>query len=110
MMASPGRRLPPGGSRAARIELPAAADWLSAAERSRADALRYAKRRTDFLLGRWTLKLAVAKVLGWPADPAMLAGSRHGPRQAAPPGSTSTASRRTAACRSPTERGAPSAW
>ena len=54
-------------------QLPAAGDWLSAAERSRADALRYAKRRTDFLLGRWTLKLAVAQVLGWPGDPAVLA-------------------------------------
>jgi 4'-phosphopantetheinyl transferase len=53
--------------------LPATADWLSAAERSRAGAFRYTKRRTDFLLGRWTLKLAVAKVLGWPDDPAMLA-------------------------------------
>jgi 4'-phosphopantetheinyl transferase len=53
--------------------LPAAADWLSAAERSRAGALRYTKRRTDFLLGRWTLKLAVAKALGWPDDPAVLA-------------------------------------
>jgi 4'-phosphopantetheinyl transferase len=54
-------------------ELPAAADWLSAAERGRADAMRYTKRRTDFLLGRWTLKHAVAKALGWPADPAVLA-------------------------------------
>ena len=53
--------------------LPATADWLSAAERSRADALRYAKRRTDFLLARWTLKLAVARVLGWPGEPAVLA-------------------------------------
>ena len=53
--------------------LPAAGDWLSAAERGRAGALRYAKRRTDFLLGRWTLKLAVARVLGWPDDPAVLA-------------------------------------
>ena len=91
-------------------QLPAAGDWLSAAERSRADALRYAKRRTDFLLGRWTLKLAVARVLGWPDDPAVLAGSRAGTRRAAPPGSTSTASRRAAACRSATGRGVPSAW
>ena len=53
--------------------LPAAGDWLSTAERSRAGALRYTKRRTDFLLGRWTLKLAVAKVLGWPEDPTVLA-------------------------------------
>jgi len=54
-------------------QLPAAADWLSAAERARADAMRYTKRRTDFLLGRWTLKVAMAKVLGWPEDPGVLA-------------------------------------
>ena len=53
--------------------MPAAADWLSPAERGRASALRYTKRRTDFLLGRWTLKVAVAMVLGLPADPAVLA-------------------------------------
>jgi 4'-phosphopantetheinyl transferase len=53
-------------------QLPAAADWLSAAERSRIASLPYTKRRTDFLLGRWTLKLAVANALGWPADPAVL--------------------------------------
>ena len=54
-------------------QLPATADWLSAAEHGRAQALRYTKRRTDFLLGRWTLKLAVARVLGWPDDPGVLA-------------------------------------
>jgi 4'-phosphopantetheinyl transferase len=54
-------------------QLPAAADWLSDAERDRAGALRYTKRRTDFLIARWTLKLAVARVLGWPDDPGMLA-------------------------------------
>jgi 4'-phosphopantetheinyl transferase len=54
-------------------QLPAAVDWLSAAERSRLGTLRYTKRRTDFLLGRWTLKLAVAKVLGWPDDRGALA-------------------------------------
>jgi 4'-phosphopantetheinyl transferase len=54
-------------------QLPAAADWLSPTERGRAGALRYTKRRTDFLLGRWTLKLTVAQVLGWPDDPAGLA-------------------------------------
>jgi len=54
-------------------QLPAAGDWLSAAERGRAGTMRYTKRRTDFLLGRWTLKLAVAKALGWPDDPAVLA-------------------------------------
>lgn len=54
-------------------QMPAVADWLSAAERGRADSLRYTKRRTDFMLNRWTLKLAVAKALGWPDDPAALA-------------------------------------
>lgn len=54
-------------------QVPAGAGWLSADERRRAAALRYTKRRTDFLLGRWTLKLAVARVLGWPEDPASLA-------------------------------------
>jgi 4'-phosphopantetheinyl transferase len=54
-------------------QLPAMGEWLNAAERARADGLRYTKRRTDFLLGRWTLKLAVARVLHWPDDAASLA-------------------------------------
>lgn len=53
--------------------LPPPGEWLTAAERSRAEGLRLTKRRTDFLLGRWTLKLAVAKVLGWREDSASLA-------------------------------------
>jgi 4'-phosphopantetheinyl transferase len=53
--------------------LPPAGDWLTAAECSRAGALRLTKRRTDFLLSRWALKLTVAKVLGWPEDLASLA-------------------------------------
>jgi 4'-phosphopantetheinyl transferase len=72
-VAAPGQQ--PGTWWLARGEdqLPDAADWLSAAERARAGALRYTKRRTDFLLSRWTLKVAVAKVLGWPDDPSVLA-------------------------------------
>lgn len=54
-------------------QMPPAGEWLTAAERSRADGLRYTKRRADYLLGRWTLKLAVARVLGWPDDAADLA-------------------------------------
>jgi 4'-phosphopantetheinyl transferase len=53
--------------------LPPLGEWLTATERSRAEALWLTKRRTDFLLSRWTLKLAVAKVLGWPEDSASLA-------------------------------------
>jgi 4'-phosphopantetheinyl transferase len=52
--------------------LPPVGEWLTAAERSQADGLRYTKRRTDFLLGRWTLKVAVARILGWPDDTAGL--------------------------------------
>jgi len=54
-------------------QLPASAAWLSEAERAHAASLRYAKRRTDFLLSRWTLKLAAQRVLGWPEDTAGLA-------------------------------------
>jgi 4'-phosphopantetheinyl transferase len=53
-------------------QLPAGEDWLTAMERRYAGNMRYAKRRTDFLLNRWTLKLAVAQVLGWPDDDAAL--------------------------------------
>jgi 4'-phosphopantetheinyl transferase len=54
-------------------QMPAMGEWLTEAERGRAEGLRYAKRRIDVLLGRWTLKLAVARFLGWPDDPAGLA-------------------------------------
>jgi 4'-phosphopantetheinyl transferase len=53
--------------------VPPLGEWLTAAERGRADGLWLTKRRTDFLLSRWTLKLTVAKVLGWPEDFARLA-------------------------------------
>lgn len=52
--------------------LPAPGRWLSTGERDRAERLRYTKRRTDFLLSRWTLKLAVARAFGLPMDPAGL--------------------------------------
>jgi 4'-phosphopantetheinyl transferase len=54
-------------------QLPRVGEWLTPAEHSRASGIRYTKRRNDFLLGRWTLKLAVARVLGWQDDPAGLA-------------------------------------
>lgn len=53
--------------------LPAGSDWLSAAECGRTGQLRYTKRRTDFLLSRWTMKAAVARCLGWPETTAALA-------------------------------------
>ena len=54
-------------------QLPPVGEWLTPSEHSRAAGMRYAKRRTDFLLGRWTLKLAVARALGWPDDAGGLA-------------------------------------
>lgn len=49
-------------------DLPAQNDWLSASETARLDAMRFAKRRDDWRLGRWTAKLAVAAYLHLPAD------------------------------------------
>jgi 4'-phosphopantetheinyl transferase len=57
----------------AEAQLPPPGEWLSPAEQDRAGRLRYAKRRNDLLLGRWTLKLAVARLSGWPDDAATLA-------------------------------------
>jgi 4'-phosphopantetheinyl transferase len=57
----------------AEAQLPAAGDWLSPAERQHAGQLRYTKRRTDYLLARWTLKIAVARTRGWPDEGGVLA-------------------------------------
>jgi 4'-phosphopantetheinyl transferase len=54
-------------------QLPPAGEWLTATEHRYAGGMRYLKRRADFLLNRWTLKLAVARVLDWPDDDAALA-------------------------------------
>jgi 4'-phosphopantetheinyl transferase len=54
-------------------QLPPAGGWLTPAERRYAATLRYTKRRADYVLSRWTLKLAVARVLGWPDDDGTLA-------------------------------------
>src|SRR5487761_1910052 len=44
-------------------EIPAGLGWLSPNERERAGRMRYAKRRTDFLLGRFTAKSALLAAL-----------------------------------------------
>ena len=49
-------------------------DWLSARERVQLNAMHFAKRRTEWQLGRWTAKLAVAACLQLPADLHSLAG------------------------------------
>jgi 4'-phosphopantetheinyl transferase len=52
----------------AHTDLPASLDWLAADERARLDGMRVAKRRADYLLGRWTAKQAIAARL-MPAPP-----------------------------------------
>ena len=43
-----------------RGDLPGSLDWLADDERARLAGLRIAKRRDDFVLGRWTAKRAIA--------------------------------------------------
>jgi len=54
--------------------LPPDNDWLSSDEALQLDRLRFAKRRTDWRLGRWTAKRAVALCLGIAEQPDLLAG------------------------------------
>ncbi|MFZ0158739.1 MAG: 4'-phosphopantetheinyl transferase superfamily protein [Kineosporiaceae bacterium] len=46
--------------------LPGHLDWLTGPERARLDLLRFTKRRTEYLLRRWTAKQAVSTALAWP--------------------------------------------
>ena len=43
--------------------------WLSGWERLHVERLRIPKRRSDWLLGRWTAKRALAETLGWISVP-----------------------------------------
>jgi len=45
-------------------DVPAQCDWLGPAEREVLAGLRFAKRRGDWLLGRWTAKLALERCCG----------------------------------------------
>src|SRR5271169_240842 len=49
-------------------DVPQANDWLSAGERIRFNRLRFAKRRGDWRLGRWTAKHAIASCLNLPVS------------------------------------------
>jgi 4'-phosphopantetheinyl transferase len=53
--------------------LPVEMGWLSPVETERMRTMRFTKRRTEWLLSRWTAKQALAGVLGLPGDPASLA-------------------------------------
>jgi 4'-phosphopantetheinyl transferase len=54
-------------------DVPQRSDWLSASEAARLNDMRFAKRRADWRLGRWTAKRAVAVCLNVPAHPQGLA-------------------------------------
>lgn len=49
-------------------DVPAGNQWLGKGELSRLAGLRFAKRRADWRLGRWTAKRAVASCLNLPID------------------------------------------
>jgi len=48
-------------------DVPTVDDWLSGSEAVRLDGMRIAKRRTDWRLGRWTAKRALAITLNLPS-------------------------------------------
>lgn len=53
-------------------DLPATDDWLCESEAARLSSFRFAKRRADWRLGRWTAKCAIAATLKLPDDPQSL--------------------------------------
>lgn len=53
--------------------LPAEDDWLSETEVARLNGMRFAKRRADWRLGRWTAKRALAACLNLAGSPSVLA-------------------------------------
>lgn len=54
-------------------DVPESADWLSPAESARLSLLRFAKRRSEMRLARWTAKQAIARALDLEADAGTLA-------------------------------------
>jgi len=53
-------------------DLPPENDWLSAAEATLLKGMRFAKRRDDWRLGRWTAKHALSSFWNTPASPLAL--------------------------------------
>lgn len=54
-------------------DLPEQNDWLSTSDMARLNGMRFEKRRSDWRLGRWTAKRALAVHLSLPADHQALA-------------------------------------
>jgi 4'-phosphopantetheinyl transferase len=55
-------------------DVPAENDWLNASEALRLNGLRFAKRRADWRLGRWTAKRALSVCFNLPLDRRAFAG------------------------------------
>jgi 4'-phosphopantetheinyl transferase len=55
-------------------DVPAQDDWLSPHEQVQLSRFRFAKRRDDWRLGRWTAKQALARFFNFMAVPSLLAG------------------------------------
>jgi len=66
-------------------DLPAHTDWLDRRAAAYLHGLRLAKRRADWLLGRWTAKRTVAAYLRLPTDPRTLAEIEIRPEQSGAP-------------------------
>lgn len=54
-------------------DVPARDDWLTASETAQLSTFRFPKRRSDWRLGRWTAKVALARYFKLPAHPRILA-------------------------------------
>ena len=55
-------------------DLPSGREWLSPDDLRRVTSMHFTKRRTEWLLARWTGKQVLAAALSLPSDPASLAG------------------------------------
>src|SRR5579864_3286892 len=53
-------------------DVPTENAWLCANETLRLSAMKFAKRRNDWRLGRWTAKCAIAAYLGWRVERSVL--------------------------------------
>jgi 4'-phosphopantetheinyl transferase len=69
----------------AETDVPTDNRWLSSREAACSDGFRFAKRRADWRLGRWTAKRAVALCLGLAADPPVLGSIEIRPAQSGAP-------------------------
>lgn len=66
-------------------DVPDDSDWLSTLEQEHLNGFRRPKRRTDWRMGRWTAKHAVASYLGMPWTPKRLAEIEIRPTQSGVP-------------------------